>query len=70
LEDCGYWWTSDQDEWCDLIGSCGGRGKDCSFSARAVEAAMREEKQSLLEDALRARRRKLQQMAGEQQLSL
>jgi len=65
---CDYWWNAGEEEWCDLTGGsceCGGRQQDCSLNGKAVDAALREEeKATLAEAALRARRARRQQEAS------
>lgn len=59
---CAYWWTIDEDQWCDLTDnacSCEGSEAQCALSGSAISAALLEqERMTLAETAQRARRRR------------
>ena len=61
MGECSYWWKADDDEQrCDLTDracACAGRENNCPLGGRAIGAALREEeKVTLAETAMRARR--------------
>ncbi len=68
MKSCDYWWDAGDGERCDLTDGpceCGGDLRDCSLNGKAVDAALREEEKiTLAETALRARRARKQQEAS------
>ena len=59
---CEYWWLDDESGWCEMMSGgciCGGQEGDCSLTDNAVSAALVEEEKSTLQElALRAKKRR------------
>lgn len=64
---CDYWWISGTTEWCDLTGqscACGGSDATCRLKRKAIVQAMEEEERISLNEAwIRARKRRSAQQA-------
>ncbi|MCL5104976.1 MAG: hypothetical protein M1133_12800 [Armatimonadetes bacterium] len=60
---CEYWYNEDNADWCDLANSgctCAGKEVNCALNGKSISAALREqEKMTLQEESLRARKRRM-----------
>ena len=65
---CEHWWQDGESGWCDLMSgacNCAARDENCSLSDNAVSSALLEEERATLQEAsLRARKRRSTQMAS------
>jgi len=65
---CEYWISAGSEQFCDLSADscwCGGNDNRCALKDKSVSAALKDEERITLDDAaLRARRRRSDRMAG------